>query len=299
MEAVTGLLGRTLPDGGGNTFYNSASAGSPGVRGWIQADGGTLSIDQSARNPHGTADTAGLQGGFDVTAGTARIGLALAYDYQWLHDRDGGKARENGVQVSLYGSQSLGPIGLSAVISYAHGSDLVNRATGIGQASATRSLNEYSGAVQLSAPFRSGGVDVTPAAGVYVSDLTSNAFSETFAPSAVFAVNGSAKGFTSVSPFINVGFSHAFVSSNGMTITPDVLVGYRYDAGAPGQDQTLVASDGTVFAGNRVGLSRSTGILGGSLTATEGGWTALIKYRADIASGWLDQSVNVGARVAF
>jgi hypothetical protein len=297
---VTGLLNRTLANGGGNTFYNAASSDGPGTRVWAQVDGGTLSIDSSSQNSQSTADTAGLSGGFDISlAGQARIGLAVAYDYQWLHDLDGGKATENGLQLSLYGSQPLGPIGVSAVISYAHGYDTVERATGIGQAYAKRGLDDYSGAVQLSAPFTTGGLDVTPAAGVYVSDLTSGGFSETFTRSAAFAVSGGGKDFTSVSPYANIGFSHAFVSSNGTTITPDVLVGYRYDDGARGQDETLIAADGTVFGGNRVGLSRSTGVVGGSLTASRNGWTAYVKYRANLASGWTDQSVALGVRMAF
>jgi outer membrane autotransporter protein len=300
LDSITGLLSRSLSDGGGNTFYNGATAQGPGVRTWAQVDGSTLEINGAGANANTTADTAGLQGGVDVQfSGQGRVGVAVGYDYQWLHDNAGGKALENGVQVSLYGSQPLGPVGLSGVLSYAHGSDTVDRATGIGQAQARRDLNDYAGAVQLSAPFQAVGLVVTPAAGVAAQRLTSSAFTESFARSEAFAVSGAAKDLTSVSPFATVGFSHTLVTSDGVSVTPDVMLGYRYNSAARGQDVTLVAADGTVFGGERTALSRSSGLVGASLTATKGGWTAFAKFRADLADGWNDESVAVGMRVAF
>jgi hypothetical protein len=300
LDAVTGLLSRTLSDGGGDTFYNGATSQGPGVRTWAQVDGSTLELNGLRPNPNATADTAGLQGGVDVQFnGAGRVGLAVGYDYQWLHDNAGGKALENGVQVSLYGSQPLGPVGLSAVVSYAHGADTIDRATGIGLARATRDLNDYAGAVQLSAPFETVGLVVTPAAGVAVQRLTSSAFTESFARDQAFAVSGSARDLTSVSPFATVGFSHTLVTRDGVSVTPDVMLGYRYNSAARGQDVTLVAADGTVFGGERTALSKGSGLVGASLTATKGGWTAFAKFRADLADGWNDESVAVGVRVAF
>ncbi len=300
LDAITGLLSRSLSDGGGNTFYNAASSHGPGVRTWAQVDGSTLQIDRAGATANTTADTTGLQGGVDVQfSGEGRVGVAVGYDYQWLHDNAGGKALENGVQVSLYGSQPLGPVGLSAVVSYAHGDDTVNRATGIGQARATRNLDDYAGAAQLSAPFEAVGLVVTPAAGVAVQRLTSSAFSESFVRSEAFAVSGAARDLTSVSPYATVGFSHTLVTGDGVSVTPDVMLGYRYNSAARGQDVTLVAADGTVFGGERTALSKNSGLVGASLTATKGGWTAFVKYRADLADGWNDESVAVGIRVAF
>ncbi len=300
LNSITGLLSRTLSDGGGNTFYNGATSQGPGVRTWAQVDGSTLEINGLGANTNTTVDTTGVQGGVDVQfSGEGRIGVAVGYDYQWLHDHAGGKALENGVQVSLYGSQPIGPLGLSGVLSYAHGDDTVDRSTGIGLARATRDLNDYAGAAQLSAPFETVGLIVTPAAGIAVQRLTSSAFTESFPRSAAFAVTGSAKDLTSVSPFATVGFSHTLVTSDGVSVTPDVMVGYRYNSAARGQDVTLVAGDGTVFGGERTALSRSSGLVGASLTATKGGWTAFAKVRADLADGWNDESVAVGMRVAF
>ena len=112
-------------------------------------------------------------------------------------------------------------------------------------------------------------------------------------------MTGSSQALTTVSPYADVGFSHTFVMPGGLAVTPDVLLGYRYNSGAQGQNVTLVAADGTNFSGERVGLRKSTGLLGASLTATQGGWSAYVKYRADFAQGWTDQSLSLGMRLAF
>jgi hypothetical protein len=140
---------------------------------------------------------------------------------------------------------------------------------------------------------------VTPAVGVLVSDVSAAAFSEIDPVSAAFALNGAAAHGTAVSPYATVGFSHAFATPGGAEITPDVDVGYRYDALASGLSQTLIAADGTVFLGNRADLQRSSALLGASLTAHQGRWTGFVSYRASVAGDWNDQSVRAGLRVAF
>jgi hypothetical protein len=35
------------------------------------------------------------------------------------------------------------------------------------------------------------------------------------------------------------------------------------------------------------------------MTFHEGGWSGFVKYKADLASGWVDQSAQVGVRLAF
>ncbi len=96
-----------------------------------------------------------------------------------------------------------------------------------------------------------------------------------------------------------MSFSKTFVTSGGVAITPEVLGGYRYNSGADGQDVTLVASDGTIFAGNRAGLSKNTAIVGAGLVAHAGRFTAFVKYRGNLASGWSDNFISLGAQLAF
>ena len=101
------------------------------------------------------------------------------------------------------------------------------------------------------------------------------------------------------SPYANLGLSREFTSQGGIVFTPDATIGYRYDGAARGEHFTLTAADTTVFQGNRVGLAGGSGLFGLSLTAHQGQWTAYAKYRAQVASGWTDQSGGIGFRFSF
>lgn len=294
QDAARSLLGRTRPDGGGDTFYNLAPDGGPQARGWMDVTGQAL-------DPAGFRSTSGgVEGGGDVDLGAGlRLGGALAYESAHLTDGDGGSANQDIVRVSLYGSQTLGAVGLSASLSYAHAGERFDRAAGFGQAASSRGVDDVAGAVQASLPFQTGGTWVTPAAGVLISDLSAAAFAETDAASAAFALTGPAAHGTAVSPYVAIGLSHAFATVSGAEITPDVEVGYRYDALASGLSQTLIAADATSFAGNRAGLQRSSALLGASLTAHRANWTGFLTYRASVAGDWNNQSISAGLRLAF
>jgi hypothetical protein len=294
QDAARSLLARSRSDGGGDSFYNLAPGGAAQARGWMDVTGSVL--DPAAFR----STSGGIEGGGDVDLGSGfRVGAALAYQRAHLTDSGGGAANQDLVRVSLYGSQTLGGIGLSASLSYAHASESFVRATGFGAATASRGVDDVAGAIEVSAPFQAGGAKVTPAAGVLISDVSAAGFAETDAASADFALTGAAARGTAVSPYVQVALSHAFATQGGGEITPDVEVGYRYDALASGLAQTLIAADGTPFVGNRADLQRSSALVGASLTAHQGRWTGFVSYRASLAGDWNNQSISAGLRVAF
>jgi hypothetical protein len=190
-------------------------------------------------------------------------------------------------------------VGLSGSVSYADGPEHTSRATGFGQALSSRSSSDVTGAVQLAAPYDTGVVKLTPAAGVLVSDLSNGAFIETDAASAAFAVTGSAYRLVDVAPYAQVGLSHAYTSGDGMVVTPDLVAGYRYDSNPDGGPLTLTARDGSAFTDNGLQLDHASLLLGASLTAHKGAWTAYVKYRAQVSGDWNDQTFEAGVRVAF
>jgi hypothetical protein len=186
------------------------------------------------------------------------------------------------------------------VASWAHAWDDTGRATGAGDAGASRETNALTGAVQASAPFTVQQVVFTPAAGVIVTHMTGRGFAETDSvDNGAFAVSGQGPAVTFVSPFAKIGVSRSFTDNGGVTWTPDAEVGYRRDGAAEGRAFTLTAVDGTSFAGNRIGLDKGSALLGASLTAHKTGWTVFVKYRAEVAGNWTDQSVAAGLRLAF
>jgi Autotransporter beta-domain len=300
QDAAQALLARTRPDGGGNTFYNLAPVGGPAARGWMVVTGSVLDPAVGADRPGFRSVSGGVEGGADVNLGSGlRLGAALAYEGARLTDSDGGSADQSLVRVSLYGSQTLGGVGISASLSYAHAGEQLDRATGFEGATSSRGIDDVAGAVQAAAPFQTGGTWITPAVGVLVSDVSAAGFAETDAASAAFALTGQGAHGTAVSPYVTVALSHSFASREGLEVTPDVEVGYRYDALASGLSQTLIAADGTPFFGNRAGLQRSSALVGASLTASRGRWTGFVSYRGSLASNWNNQAISAGFRLKF
>jgi uncharacterized protein with beta-barrel porin domain len=300
QAGVADLLNRPLADGGGDSFYNFDQGPGPKTRLWARVEGDTLSTDHTAAGPSSHVDGGGLDGGFDVAPNpNTRVGLAFGYAYDQLGDREGGRAHQTVGRVSLYGSETLGGFGLSAVLSYDHADEKVYRPTGIGLTDASFGADEFIGAVQISRPFDYGGFKVTPDAGVQIARVSTGSFSEGFSLSQAFAVTGGSGRMDLVQPYAEIGFSRAYVMASGVIVTPDLQVGYRYDGGAKGENVILTAADGTVFAGNRAGFDRDTALFRFGMTFHEGGWSGFVKYKADLASGWVDQSAQLGVRLAF
>jgi hypothetical protein len=294
QDAAQSLLARSRSDGGGDASYSLSPNGGPRARGWMDVTGSVL--DPAAFR----STSAGIEGGADVDlSGGLRIGGALAYEDAHLTDSASGWANQDYGRVSLYASQTVGAVGLSASLSYAHADESLSRAPGFGRATSSRGVDDVSGAFEASAPIQTGGTWVTPSVGVLVSDLSAGAFAETDGASSAFALRGLAASNVAVSPYATVGVSHVFVTQAGGELTPDVQVGYRYDGLASGLSQTLVAADGTPFVGNRADLGRSSALLGASLSFHQANWSVYVKYRATVAGDWNNQSFDLGLRYAF
>jgi outer membrane autotransporter protein len=293
------LLSRSLPAGGGDSFYDLTPSGGPAMRGWIDVIGDQLDPELPFGTARFTSTSGGVEGGADLAIGPGRLGAALAYESSHYSDDAGGRANQDLVRGSLYGSVTLGRVGFSADLSYAHGSESTGRASGLGASTSSRGVSEIGGAFQAAAPFDAGSLRLTPMAGVLISDISAPAFAEHNGASAAFAVTGTAARGTFVSPYASLALSRSFTTASGMQVTPDAEIGYRYDALAAGLSQALIAADGTVFAGNRLGLDRNSALVGASLTAHKRPLTVFVRYRAAFSTNWRDNSVSAGLRVAF
>jgi outer membrane autotransporter protein len=296
---VTELLGRTLPDGNGDSFYNiDPPAGTTIV--WAKLLGSWLDAGDRSGMPGFRTEAGGLEAGGDIAVGQGgRLGAAIGYEAIGLSDSADGSASQDILRVSLYGSHGLGPIGLSAVLSYAHGWDRTSRESGFGDSTASLGGDEYTAAVQAAAPFVAQGLAVTPAVGLLVSSLNSSVFQEHNGANAAFAVSGPGTSTTLVSPYAVLGLSHAFTTARGAVVTPDLQLGYRYDAAADNGRGALIALDGTVFRSAGLALNPSSALVGASVTAHSGAWSGFVRYRATLSSNWTNQSVEAGFRWVF
>ena len=297
-DAVTSLLGRTKPDGDGNTFYNLTSADSPEMRAWTDGMGNFINTNSHGGVPGLHTTSGGDQTGADVALpGESRLGVAIGYGRNSFNDSDNGSGSQDVFRLSLYGSKNEGPIGLSGVLSYAHAWNRTDRASGVGPARASWGNDAFTGAVQASAPFNFSMLVITPSVGLTVSSLSSARFTESGKPG--FAVTGAASGVTSVSPFALLGISHTLVTATGATITPDAEIGYRDDGASQGGSVTLTAADGTSFANNAFSVNRNGALLSAGVTLHRNQLTVFAKYNAMVSSGWSDQMVEAGLRYAF
>jgi len=294
------LLSRTNADGGGHSSYNLGIAAGPRFRTWVQAGVSGLRASGSRVPLRFQSNSYAIEGGADATLGRAgRLGLAIGYDRQTLDDAYGGNGRSDNLRVSVYASQTFGRIGLSAVGSYAHAWIDTDRATGIGAAYTRRAATQWLGGAQAAIPFTLAGATITPIAGVIVSRLQIDGFAEQSGAPVAFLVSGRKSARTFVTPFAQIGWSYTVERADGTQIIPDVQFGYRRSESARGMPVTLVAQDGTAFAGNRIDLPQGNAFVGASLTAHKGRWTGFVTYRGQFGSSWQDNGGTIGVRLAF
>ena len=294
------LLGRSEADGGGHTSYNLSPDAGPGQRAWIEATTSGLQAKPGEGPLPFRTFSYRVRGGTDASVGsTGRIGIAVGYQNQLLRDDAGSQGRTEAVDLSVYASVSAGPVGLSAVGSYVHAWMDTDRETGVGQAHARRHVTQWLGGVQAAAPFKVSGATITPIAGVIVSRLSADGFSEDGAVLDTFRVTGSDSRRTSVSPFVQIGWSEATKRADGTVLIPDLQIGYRQASSAGGAPVTLTANDGTAFSDNRTGLRQGSWYTSASYTIHKGRWTGYATYRGQFGDGWQDNTGTVGVRVAF
>ena len=301
QQSVSRLLGRARPDGGGNTFYNTDQVDGPHNRAWMEATSsgiGGAAITGADPTLHSSIN--GVQVGADHDiGGGGRLGFAVGYNNITYSDSLSGKANVNSVNVSVYGSQTVGDFGISGVLSYANGTDTINRATGVGSTTAHPSLDEFIAAGQVTRPFQTPMATITPAIGLQVGALHIGSFNESLPTAPAFAVHGSGGNQTAVSPFATVAASHEYFTSGGVSIIPEAVVGYQYNGQAIGSNVNLTAADGTVFNGNRISRPANGAIVGLGLTAHQGLWTAYARADSVITGNWTQIDGIVGARLAF
>jgi hypothetical protein len=295
---VIDTLGRGRANGGG--YQLGSSSGGLSGHGWIDVGGDFLRTSDPPATPAFKATASSLQGGADFELGGGlRLGAAAGYESEHLSDGLGSSADITVARVSGYGALSVGKVDLSGALAYSYGWGDTARAAGLGLSTASRHTEEVSGGLQASTTFKLADVSVTPTAGIVLAHQAGDAFAETNPMSAAFAVSGAARSFNTASPYVSVGFSQRFDAGGGLSITPSAEVGYRYDAAASGGAYTLTAADGTVFAGNRIGLDRNSAIAGAGVTAHQGHLDLFVDYRAALAGDWSWQSVQGGLRLTF
>ena len=270
--------------------------------GWIEATGSFMNAGGSGGAPRYSADTAGFLAGLDrlVNPSGTRLGLAIGYDQIFLNDNSGGSGSMGVTHLALYGSQPLGPVTLAGVFSYGQASNTTSRASGVGNLSESNNNNIFSGGAQASTNASLGQIALTPAVGLRVASVSGGDFTEAAQGlTAAFAVSGKTANYTSIQPYVTLGVSRSFVTPSQVTISPDVQIGYEYEAGDRGVATDIFAADGTAFSTAHNNLDPSDGLISTGLSAGKNNWSLFADYTAHISGNWTAQTAEAGLRVLF
>jgi outer membrane autotransporter protein len=274
-----------------------------GAGGWVEATGSLDEADRSGGAPSYNADTAGFLAGVDkiVNAIGTRLGFAVGYDQTHLTDKSGGGGSMGTTRVALYGAQPVGAFTLAGVIAYGNANNSTSRNSGIGNLSENNSVSILSGGFQLSTDLTIHGIELVPAAGLRVASVGGGAhFAESAAGIAgAFAVRGKTAQYNSVQPYVGLSASKSFVTQSGITVRPNVAIGYEYEAGMHGVSTMLAAADGTVFETPHNGLDPSDALISGGVSAGRNNWSLFIGYTARLSGNWNTQTADAGFRTVF
>jgi hypothetical protein len=297
--------GRTSAYGASTTAQLASTLAGAfcGAGGWVEATGALNEANASGAAPSYHANTGGFLAGIDKIIGAfgTRIGIAFGYDKTQLTDKQGGSGGMGTTRAALYAAQPLGRFTLAGVIAYGNAADSTSRATGIGNLGENNTVNVFSGGVQLSTDITVQQIDLAPAAGLRVAQVGGGAH---FAESAIgiaaaFAVHGKTAQYTSVQPYAMVAARRNFVTASGITVTPDALIGFEYEAGSRGVVTTLTGADGTVFLSPHNRLDAADALLSAGISAGRDNWSLFIDYTARIAGNWNSQTAEGGLAVRF
>jgi hypothetical protein len=273
-----------------------------GAGGWIQGTGTIFNADGNANVDGYQANTAGFLAGIGKVLNNqgTRLGVAVGYDESSVKTSIGSKGNVDTLRVGLYGSQPVGVFTIAADFMYGHFDTTTSRVTGIGDAGSKESGDIFSGGIEAETLLPIDGFDIIPAAGIRIAAVNTGRFTES-APGAeeAFALDGAKSGYDSVQPFVNVDLSRKFMTPNEISIMPDILAGYVYEAGTRGRAVTVDAQDGTSFETDHLGLAGSAAELQAGLSAGEGNWAFYVRYTADLAGNWTSQTGEAGLRIRF
>ncbi|HEX3882272.1 MAG TPA: autotransporter-associated beta strand repeat-containing protein, partial [Stellaceae bacterium] len=274
--------------------------------GWFRGVGGFASINGSASAPGFTSSTGGFLGGYDRPVGpNVYLGVAGGYLHSAVGEHSTSNGTEDSARFAVYGGALLGPSLLSGTAGYAH--DWLNTQrgiTGIGTASESHGADEATAAAQwsLPQPIRglSGGVaTLTPKVGLQFVHLSEAAFADTGASG--FDLSAGGHGTDSLQPYIGAALSQKMTSESGTVITPELRLGYAYEALSNARLLTVTTASGASFPVTGVAPSRSQVTAGIGLTMTAGPNMSLYAdYDALLPTGNItSQTVQAGFRWRF
>ncbi len=289
----------------GSQIANTLASVFCGRGGWIEATGSLDHVDASNGAPAYNNNSAGFLAGVDTPVGTAgtRLGFAVGFDQTSLSDKAGGTGNLSTTRIALYASQPLGSFTLAGVVGYGFASNKTTRSDGLGDSfSESNNVGIFNAGLQGSTHVELGAVDIAPAAGIKVASVNGTNFSEnTSGLLGPLAVKGRLASYTSVLPYISARASETFVTASNVVISPDLLLGFEYEAADRGRPTTITFSSGvpTNYATAYNKLDAGDALISAGISASRNYWSLYATYTAHISGNWSDQTGEAGLRIKF
>lgn len=309
VAALGGSMGSPVQVAQGNAAVLTDAAqalpqalGSEG--GWFRGVGGFASLNGNSTAPGFTSSTGGFVAGYDrPIAPNVYLGVAGGYLYSAIGEHSTSSGTEDSARVAVYVGALLGPGLLSATAGYAHDWLGTERGLATGTASENHGADEATAAAQWSLPqpiqgLLGGIATLTPKAGLQFVHLSEGSFAETGAGG--FDLSNSGHGTDSLQPYVGAALSQKYTTASGTVITPEVRLGYLYEA-FDTRLLTVTAADGAAFPVTGVTPSRSqvTAGIGFTMVAAPN-LSIYANYDAVLPTGnTTEQVVQGGLRFRF
>jgi fibronectin-binding autotransporter adhesin len=308
-------------DGSAPTATQYAQAGNAAVLGdvasalpqslasegaWFRGVGGFASLNGSSSAPGFVDETGGFLAGYDrPVAPNVYLGLAGGYLHSDIDEHSTSSGTESSARIAAYGGMLVGANLFTVTAGYAHDTFDTSRGfSGVGNATESHGGNEATAAGQWSLPLQIGGygggtATLTPKAGLQFVHLAENALTETGASGLDLAAGG--HDTDSVQPYIGASLAQKFVTGGGAEITPELRVGYAYEAESNSRLLTVTTVSGANFPVVGVRPSRDQLTAGLGLAMIAGPNLSLYAtYDAILPTGnTTEQTVQAGLRWKF
>ncbi|OYV52067.1 MAG: hypothetical protein B7Z77_02715, partial [Acidocella sp. 20-58-15] len=199
-----------------------------------------------------------------------------------------------------YNNNSAGFLALAGVVGYGFASNKTTRSDGMGDSfSESNNVGIFNAGLQGSTHVELGAVDIAPAAGIKIASVNGTNFSEnTSGVLGPLAVKGRLASYTSVLPYISARASETFVTASNVVISPDLLLGFEYEAADRGRPTTITFSSGvpTNYTTAYNKLDAGDALISAGISASRNYWSLYATYTAHISGNWSDQTGEAATR---
>lgn len=278
--------------------FRSGNLWAAGLGSWSDVDGDATAAGYGTR-------TWGLSGGADTrVSDDVLVGVAVGYAGTTVDsDRPGAETDVDSIQLGAYGTWTQGPwyVNGTAVIGH-HAFDGERTVTGAGgtvsqTASADYDAMEYGAGVEVGRTFATSGLELQPYAGVDVSLLNRDGFTETGLTGGLSGLGLAVEdeSYTTGRAAAGLRVAYPYQSQGGWRVVPTAEVGVAHRFGdTDGAAAARYTGGTTAFTVAGPDVDRTVGVLGLGLSTNSDSMGLFVDYGGEFNAEQTQHTVNGG-----